>query len=99
MPRPIQRPKPQQNQQSQQRQNVNPSAAQLKTPEGRNNIPDSAQSTKQISPEVSRQMMKTRTTNVADLRIKEKPKDEEKSSGGSGKKGAEMIQMILDDKI
>jgi len=94
VPRPIQRPKPQQNQQSQQRQNVNPSAAQLKTPEGRNNIPDSAQSTKQISPEVSRQMMKTRTTNVADLRIKEKPKDEEKSSGGSGEGGNTIISLV-----
>ena len=105
-PRPIQRPAQMQNGQGnavqptqqqltqQQRRTVNPSAAQIRTPNGINAVSDSDQSTKQISPAVSRQMMSTRTTDVADLRVKDKPKTEEKRDSGSGEGGNTIISLV-----
>lgn len=100
-PRPAQRPVQMRSQQrnpaqplnSQQRSTVNPSAAQIRTPNGMNAVSDIDQSTKQISPAVSRQMMKTRTTDVAEVRKKEKIKTDEKCEG-SGEGGNTIISLV-----
>ncbi len=100
VPRPVQRSAQMQDRQQRPtntppRSQVNPSAAQLRTPAGINAVSDSEQSTKQISSDVSRQMMRTRTTSVADLHAKEKPKNEEKNTaGGSGEGGNTIISLI-----
>lgn len=81
-----------------QRRNVNPSAAQIRTPNGIKAVSDSDQSTKQISPAVSRQMMTTRTTDVAAVTPKkDKPKTEERreSSGEGGNTIISLVKAIV----
>jgi UPF0755 protein len=58
-----------------------------------NAVSDIDQSTKQISPAVSRQMMKTPTTDVAEVRKKEKIKTDEKREG-SGEGGNTIISLV-----